>query len=196
MDGMNPIVDDFLRQTDKWQNEFKKLREIILEFRLTEELKWGVPCYTLEGKNVLLIHGFKEYCAILFLKGALFQDPHGILIQQTENVQAGRQMRFTNVREIQEKESWVKDFIRQAISVEQAGLQVKKTDRAELVFPEEVQRIFRENPAVKTAFEALTPGRQRAYQLYFSAPKQAKTREERIQKSIPKILIGKGLDDL
>jgi len=190
---MNPKVDGFLRKTKKWKEEFEKLRTIVLDCGLTEDFKWMHPCYTFQGKNIVLIHGFKEYCALLFHKGALLQDPHGILIQQTENVQAARQIRFTNVQEIMEREPILKAYIYEAIEVEKAGLQVEKN--TEWVIPEELQKKFDEVPALKTAFEALTPGRQRAYVLYFTQPKQSKTRESRVEKYVQKILDGKGLHD-
>ena len=196
---MNPKVDLFLSKAKKWQEEFEKLRMIILDFQLTEELKWGVPCYTFQNKNLVLMHGFKEYCALLFFKGALLNDPSGILIQQTENVQAGRQIRFTNVREIVAMEPILKAYIFEAIEVEKAGLKVLPLSRdkknTELLFPEELQNKLDENPALKTAFEALTPGRQRAYNFYFSEPKQSKTREARVEKCMQQILNGKGLND-
>ena len=192
---MNPKVDEFISKAQKWQEEFEKLRMIILNCQLTEELKWGVPCYTFENRNIVLIHGFKEYCAILFVKGALLQDANGILIQQTENVQAGRQIRFTNNQEIVEMEAILKTYIYEAIEVEKAGLEVNFKKNTEFIIPEEFQNKFDEIPALKTAFEALTPGRQRAYILYFSEPKQSKTRESRIEKCMQQILSGKGLND-
>jgi len=193
--NMNPKVDFFFNKAEKWQEEFEKLRTITLDCMLNEELKWGCPCYTFQNGNIVLIHGFKEYCALLFFKGALLQDSHGILVQQTENVQAGRQIRFTNVREIMEKEPVLKAYIYEAIEVEKAGLEVSLKKHAEYTIPEELQHKFDEVPALKAAFEALTPGRQRGYMLHFSAPKQAKTRESRVEKYIEKILMGKGLDD-
>ncbi len=192
---MNPKVDEYLKRAGKWQAESEKLRMIILDCNLTEELKWGVPCYTFQDSNIVLIHGFKEYCAILFVKGALLKDAHGILIQQTENVQAGRQIRFTGVQEIVELEPIIKAYILEAVEVEKSGLKVDFKKNTELRFPEEFQNRLDENPALKTAFEGLTPGRQRAYIFYFSQPKQSKTRESRVEKSIPQILDGKGLDD-
>jgi uncharacterized protein YdeI (YjbR/CyaY-like superfamily) len=195
MDGMNPKVDGFIARADKWQQEFCKLRSIVLDCGLTEELKWGVPCYTVEDKNVVLIHGFKEYCAILFVKGALLSDAKGILITQTENVQAARQVRFTNAREIDELEPILKAYIFEAIEAEKDGLKVKLKKTAEYALPDEFQNKLDENPELRTAFEALTPGRQRAYILYFSQPKQAKTREARVEKSTQQILEGKGLND-
>ena len=192
---MNPKVDGFLRKSKKWKEEFEKLRDIALDCELTEEMKWMHPCYTFEEKNIVLIHGFKEYCALLFHKGALLQDAHGILIQQTENVQAARQIRFTNVREIVEMEPILKAYICEAIEVEKAGLKVEFKKNAEFIIPEEFQKKLDEIPALKTAFEALTPGRQRAYILYFSNAKQSKTRESRVEKCMQQILNGKGLND-
>lgn len=193
--GMNPKVDEFIRNAPKWREEFTELRKIVLDCQLTEELKWGVPCYTFQGKNTVLIHGFKEYCAVLFFKGALLKDARGILVQQTENVQASRQIRFTNVQEIVGIEPILKDYIREAVEVEKAGLNVDFKKNAELTIPVELQSKFNEIPALKTAFGALTPGRQRAYVLYFSQPKQSKTRELRVEKCVPQILEGKGLHD-
>ncbi|MDL9996167.1 YdeI/OmpD-associated family protein [Bacillus stercoris] len=191
----NPKVDDFLNKAKKWKEEFEKLRAIILDCELTEDFKWMHPCYTYNNKNVVLIHGFKEYCALLFHKGALLQDAHGILIRQTENVQAARQIRFTNVQEINEMETILKAYIQEAIEVEKAGLKVEVNNNIELCIPEELQNKFDEIPELKTAFEALTPGRQRAYTLYFSQAKQSKTRESRVEKYVQKILDGKGLKD-
>lgn len=192
---MNPKVDDFIRKSKKWQEEFVSLRMIILDCQLTEELKWGVPCYTFQNSNIVLMHGFKEYCALLFVKGALLHDSHGILIQQTNNVKSGRQVRFTNLQEILSLEPVLKAYIHEAIEVEKAGLKVDFKRDAKLIFPVEFQNKLDEIPALKTAFEALTPGRQRAYNLYFSEAKQSKTREARVVKCIPQILNGKGLDD-
>ena len=192
---MNPKVDKYLSKVKKWQKEFKKLRMIILDCQLTEELKWGCPCYTFQKANIVLIHGFKEYCALLFFKGALLNDANGILIQQTENVQAARQIRFTNVREIVEMETILKPYIYEAIEVERAGLKVNFKKTIEFIIPEEFQKKLDKNPALKTAFDALTPGRQRAYIFYFSAPKQSKTRESRVEKCTQQILNGKGLND-
>lgn len=193
---LNPKVDEFLSKAQQWKEESEKLRSIIFDCgELTEDYKWMHPCYTLKGKNVVLIHGFKEYCALLFHKGALLQDPHGILIQQSENVQAARQIRFTNVQEIVEMETILKEYIMNAIEVEKSGLEVKLKETAEYIIPEELEDKFEEIPNLKTAFEALTPGRQRAYLLYFSAPKQSKTRESRVEKCIEQILGGKGLKD-
>jgi uncharacterized protein YdeI (YjbR/CyaY-like superfamily) len=171
------------------------LRKIILDCGLTEELKWGHPCYTFQKSNIVLIHGFKEYCALLFFKGALLKDANGILVQQTENVQAGRQIRFTNVREIVEMEPILKTYISEAIEVEKAGLEVDYKKTSEFKIPEEFQKKLDEIPALKTAFDALTPGRQRGYILYFSGAKQSKTRESRVEKCMRQILNGKGLND-
>jgi uncharacterized protein YdeI (YjbR/CyaY-like superfamily) len=192
---MNPKVDWFFEKADKWQAEFEHLRTLILDCGLTEELKWGCPCYTFQKSNVVLIHGFKEYCAILFMKGALLNDTNGILIQQTENVQAARQIRFTNLQEIIALESVLKTHIYEAIEVEKAGLKVEMTKSTDLVFPEELQQKLDTHPDFKAAFEALTPGRQRAYNLHFSQPKQAQTRVSRVEKCMPQILLGKGLND-
>ncbi|MGG2081438.1 YdeI/OmpD-associated family protein [Lysinibacillus pakistanensis] len=194
MNSMNPKVDEFISKAKKWQEEYRALRKIVHDCELTEEFKWMHPCYTLNNKNIVLIHGFKEYCALLFHKGALLQDTHGILIQQTENVQAARQIRFTNVQEIVEKEAIIKDYVSQAIAIEKAGLEVALKKDTETI-PDELQQKFEEEPALKTAFEALTPGRQRAYILYFSQPKQSKTRVSRIEKYTQQILNGKGLND-
>lgn len=191
----NPNVDFYFDKDQKWQEEIRKLRMLVLERPLTEELKWGVPCYTFQKNNIVLIHVFKEYCAILFVKGALLRDPNGILIQQTENVQAGRQIRFTSVQEIAAKETIIKDYINEAIDVEKAGLDIPFKKTAEYIIPEELQKKLDESPELKAAFNALTPGRQRGYILYFSAPKQSKTREARVEKNIQQILSGKGIDD-
>ena len=195
MISMNPKVDRFISETEKWQEEFEKLRMIILDCQLTEEFKWGNPCYTFQNSNIVLIHGFKEYCAILFMKGALLNDANGLLIQQTENVWSGRQIRFTNVREIVDMEPVLKAYIYEAIEIEKAGLEVPLKKHAEYTIPDELQHKFDEMPALKTAFEALSPGRQRAYIFNFSEPKQSKTRESRIEKWVPQILNGKGLND-
>ncbi|GAC1300929.1 MAG: YdeI family protein [Mucilaginibacter sp.] len=192
---MNPKVDFFFNKATKWQEELEQLRTIVLDCGLTEELKWGCPCYTFREANIVLIHAFKEYCALLFFKGVLLSDTHGILIQQTENVQVARQIRFTGISEITEKESIVKAYIYEAIEVEKAGLKAELKKTAEFKVPEEFQSKLDHIPALKTAFDALTPGRQRAYMLHFSAPKQSKTREARVEKCILKILDGKGLDD-
>jgi len=197
---MNPKVDFYFHKAQQWQEELEKLREILLDCGLSEVLKWGTPCYTYPvghgaEANIVLIHVFKEYCAVLFFKGALLQDPRGVLVQQTENTQATRQIRFTNLREIVAQEFILKDYVFEAIEVEKAGLKVAFKKTTEFAMPEEFQQKLAENPALETAFTALTPGRQRGYLLHFSAPKQAKTREARIEKYTPKILDGKGLDD-
>lgn len=192
---MNPQVDVYLSKAGKWQEEMEKLRMIILDCPLTEELKWGVPCYTFQKSNIVLIHAFKEYCAVLFVKGALLNDANGILIQQTENVQSGRQVRFTDVRQIIEMEPILKAYVNEAIEVEKAGLKVDFKKTEEYNIPEELQSKLDEIPVLNTAFNALTPGRQRAYIFYFSEPKQAKTREARIEKYMQQILSGKGLND-
>ena len=192
---MNPKVDGFLRGAKRWREEFEKLRTVCLDCGLTEELKWGKPCYSYQENNIVLIHGFKDYCALLFFKGALLKDPKGILVQQTENVQAARQIRFTNVREITEGEPVLKAYIKEAIAVEKAGLEVSYKKSSEFIIPEEFQNRLDESPALKTAFHALTPGRQRGYLLYFSGAKQSKTREARVEKCVQQILKGKGLND-
>ena len=192
---MNPKVDFYFSKSEKWQKEIEKLRTIVLDCQLNEELKWGVPCYTFQKSNIVLIHEFKEYCALLFFKGALLNDANGILIQQTENVQSARQIRFTHIQEIIDLESVLKTYIYEAIEVEKAGLKVELKKTKEFNVPEEFQTRLNEDHNLKTAFHALTPGRQRGYLLHFSAPKQSKTRESRIEKSIPQILNGKGLDD-
>lgn len=189
---MNPKIDAYINKAPKWQQEMEQLRKTILDCGLTEELKWGVPCYTFGQSNIVLMHVFKDYCALLFFKGALLNDANRILIQQTENVQAARQIRFTSVEEIVTMKSILKAYIHEAVEVEKAGL---KVNTAELVFPEEFRNKLAQIPALKTAFEALTPGRQRAYILYFSAPKQSKTRESRVEKCTQPILNGKGLND-
>ena len=191
----NPKVDGFLRKAKTWKAEFEELRKIVLDCGLTEDFKWMHPCYTHEGKNIVLIHGFKEYCALLFHKGALLKDDHGILIQQTENVQAARQIRFTSQQQIEEMQLILKAYVDEAVEIEKSGRQVEMKQHAEYVIPEELENKFAEIPDLKTAFEALTPGRQRAYIFYFSEPKQSKTRESRIEKYLPQILDGKGLKD-
>jgi len=195
---MNPKVDFYFDKVSKWQKEVRQLRTIVLSCGLNEELKWGVPCYIFQNSNIVLIHDFKEYCAVLFFKGALLNDPNGILIQQTKNVQAARQIRFTSVREIVEIKSVLKAYIYEAIEVEKAGLKVKYKKTKDFKIPEEFQKKLsaKGGPALKKAFTALTPGRQRAYIFYFSAPKLSKTREARVEKYLPHILKGKGLDDL
>jgi len=195
MNAMNPKVNFYFRKSQKWQEELEKLRAVVLDSPLTEELKWGVPCYTLQKKNIVLIHEFKDYCALLFVKGALLKDANGILIQQTENVQSARQIRFTNFREIVELEPILKAYIAEAIEVEKAGLKVNFKKAEEFSIPDEFLSKLEENPDLESAFYALTPGRQRAYLLYFSAPKQSKTREARVEKYTPQILSGRGLND-
>lgn len=195
MTETNPEVDFFFNKAKQWKQEFEALRPIILGCGLTEELKWGKPCYTIDGGNVLLIHGFKEYCAILFHKGALLKDPKGILVQQTENVQAARQIRFTDVKEITKLKTVLKAYIRDAIEVEKAGLKVEFKKSKEFVVAEEFQSELDGDAALKAAFEALTPGRQKGYLLYFSAAKQSRTRVARVEKCVPRILDGLGLDD-
>jgi uncharacterized protein YdeI (YjbR/CyaY-like superfamily) len=195
MSEKNHKVDFYFRNSKKWRPELETLREIVLDTPLTEELKWGVPCYTYQNKNVVLIHEFKEYCGILFVKGALLKDEQAILIQQTENVQAGRQIRFTKVQEILAIESSLKEYLAEAIEIEKAGLKVTFKQAVEFPVADEFQKQLDENPELSTAFYALTPGRQRAYLLFFSAPKQSKTREARVEKSAQQILDGKGLND-
>ena len=192
---MNPTVDFYFSKANKWQEEIRKLRMIILDCGLTEELKWGVPCYMFQKGNIVLVHVFKEYCAVLFFKGALLNDANGILIQQTKNVQAARQMRYTSFQEIVEMEAILKAYVYEAIEVEKAGLKVDLKKTTEFTMVQEFEKKLDELPALKTAFTALTPGRQRAYMLYFSAPKQSKTREARVEKSMQQILAGKGLND-
>jgi len=195
MKNRNPKVDFFFTKATKWQEEFRRLRTIILSCGLTEELKWGKPCYTFQQSNVVLIHGFKEYCALLLMKGALLKDAKRILIQQTENVQAARQIRFTNVQEIVKMERILKAYVKEAIEIEKAGLEVNYKKTSAFKVPEELQNKLDAIPALRTAFDALTPGRQRGYLLYFSGAKQSKTRESRVEKCMPQILKGKGLDD-
>ncbi len=195
MTDTNSKVDAFLTKAKKWREEFEALRAIILQCDLTEDLKWGQPCYTLGKTNVVLIHGFKEYCALLFFKGALLKDAKGVLVQQTENVQAARQLRFTNLKEIEKLKSTIKAYVKEAIKVEQSGLNIEFKKTSEFEVPEEFQTQLNKSSKLKKAFEALTPGRQRAYLLHFSAPKQSKTRESRVEKAIPYIIEGKGLND-
>lgn len=192
---MNPKVDFYFNKAKKWGEEYELLRMLMLNCQLTETLKWGVPCYMFETSNIVLIHGFKEYCALLFFKGALLKDPKGILIQQTKNVQSARQIRFTDVREIVKLESTIKSYIKEAIAIGKAGLKVPLKKTTEYSIPDEFQVRLKKMPALQTAFKALTPGRQRGYMLYFSSPKLSKTRESRIEKSIPLILKGKGIND-
>ncbi|RBQ03639.1 YdeI/OmpD-associated family protein [Pedobacter miscanthi] len=192
---MNPKVDFYFNKAKKWQEAVNLLRTIALDCGLTEELKWGCPCYTLNGNNIVLIHDFKEYCAFLFFKGALLKDKEAILIQQTENVQSSRQIRFTNALQIVEMKPILKAYILEAIEVEKAGLKVELKKTTEYAIPAEFQTKLDQIPDLKVAFEALTPGRQRGYLLYFSSAKQPKTREARVEKYMPQILNGKGLDD-
>lgn len=192
---MNPGVDWFFNKVTKWKEAYNSLREIILECDLDEELKWGCPCYTYNGKNILLIHGFKQYVGILFHKGALLKDQHKVLVQQTENVQSARQLRFTSINEIEKQKKLILNYTREAIQVEKAGLKVELKKTTEYKMPVEFKTVLDDMPELEKAFLSLTPGRQRGYLLYFSSPKQAKTRESRLEKYIPKILEGKGLDD-
>ncbi|MBS1772063.1 MAG: YdeI/OmpD-associated family protein [Bacteroidetes bacterium] len=192
---MNPKVDFFFDKPSQWQKEYAKLRTVALDCGLEEELKWGCPCYTFQGKNVVLIHGFKEYCAYLFFKGALLNDPNGILIQQTENVQLPRQVRFTNVKEIAKLASVLKTYIYEAIELDKAGIKIQLKKTKEYPVPEEFQKKLDKSAALRKTFEALTPGRQRGYLLHFASAKQSKTREARVEKAIPQILKGKGLED-
>jgi len=191
----NPKVDFYFNKAKKWGEEFELLRMLILDTGLTEALKWGVPCYMYEKSNIVLIHGFKDYCAVLFFKGALLKDPKGILIQQTKNVQAARQIRFTNVKEIVKVERTLKAYIKEAIAIEKSGVKVEYKKASEFKMAEEFQKHLNKNTTLKKAFYALTPGRQRAYLLHFSSPKLSSTRESRVEKSIPMILKGKGLND-
>ncbi|MDP2386349.1 MAG: YdeI family protein [Bacteroidota bacterium] len=192
---MNPKVDFYFTKAKKWQEEIRKLREIVLDCHLTEELKWGVPCYMFQNSNIVLIHVFKDYCAVLFFKGALLKDSKGVLIQQTENVQAARQIRFTNVKEIVKMKAILKAYIFEAVKIEEAGLKVPLKKTTDFKVPEEFQTKLDKLPTLKKAFAALTPGRQRAYIFYFSQAKQSKTRETRVEKYMPQIMDGKGLDD-
>jgi uncharacterized protein YdeI (YjbR/CyaY-like superfamily) len=192
---MNPAVDFYFIKAKKWQDEYLRLRDIVLSCGLDEELKWGCPCYTADDRNVVLIHGFKDYCALLFFKGALMKDQKGILIQQSKNVQAARQMRFTSIEEITTLEPTIKAYVKDAIRIEKSGVMVAFKKVAEYEMPDEFNRVLSENKSLKKAFSALTPGRQRGYLLYFGSAKQLKTREDRIEKYIGHILKGKGLDD-
>lgn len=191
----NPKVNFYFDKEKKWKEEISKLRATVLECGLTEELKWGSPCYTMEGDNIVLIHVFKEYCAVLFFKGALMKDPDGVLVQQTKNVQSARQIRFTNLREVTGAKTLLKNYIKEAVKVEKAGLKVSFKKPAEFEMAEEFQTKLDDFPALKKAFDALTPGRQRGYLLYFSSAKQSKTRESRVEKNMSRILAGKGLED-
>ncbi|MBY0479616.1 MAG: YdeI/OmpD-associated family protein [Chitinophagaceae bacterium] len=193
---MNPKVDWYFSKNERWEKEINKLRTIILDCGLTEELKWGCPCYTHQKNNLVLIHVFKEYCAVLFFKGALLSDANGILVQQTKNVQSARQLRFTGLQEIIKKENIIKAYIYEAIEVEKAGLKVTLKKTAEYTIPDEFQLKLQKKPALKKAFEALTPGRQKAYLFHFSQPKLSATRKARVEKYMQQILNGKGLKDL
>ncbi|TGM99837.1 YdeI/OmpD-associated family protein [Leptospira dzoumogneensis] len=192
---MNPKVDFFFNKAKQWKEEYESMRKIALASGLTEELKWGQPCYTFQNNNIVLIHGFKEYCAFLFFKGALLKDPKGVLIQQTKNVQSARQIRFTNLKEIDKLKTSLKSYIKNAIEVEKSGQKVNFKKTKEFDMPEEFLSKLEESPNLRSAFDSLTPGRQRGYLLHFSSAKQSKTREARIEKYIPHILKGKGLDD-
>jgi len=192
---MNPKVDWFFTKNTKWKEEYSELRTLVLDCGLTEELKWGCPCYTIQKSNIVLIHGFKDYCALLFMQGALLKDAKNILVQQTENVQSARQIRFANIQEILKNKTTIKAYIKEAIAVDKAGLKVELKKTTEYKIPIEFQNVLDDMPELKTAFKALTPGRQRGYLLYFSSAKQSKTRETRIEKYIEQILKGKGLDD-
>lgn len=195
MSEANPKVDFFFNKAKSWQQEYEQLRAIVLACDLVEELKWGVPCYTLDNANVVLIHGFKEYCALLFMKGALMKDPKAILVQQTENVQSAHQIRFTDVKQIEKLKTVIKTYIKDAIAVEKSGAKVEFKKATDFVVVEEFQRQLDQSTHLKEAFEALTPGRQKGYLLHFSSAKQSKTREARVEKAIPKILEGLGMDD-
>ena len=192
---MNPSVDFFFNKPSQWQEAYLQLRSIILSTGLTEELKWGKPCYTLNDNNVVLIHGFKEYCALLFHKGVLMKDPKGLLVQQTPNVQVARQLRFTDVKEIIKLKAVIKAYVKEAIAVEKSVEQAEMKKTSDFAIPDEFKNLLSKNAKLKKAFGALTPGRQRGYLLYFGSAKQAKTREARIEKYVPKILAGKGLED-
>ena len=192
---MNPKTDFFFQKASQWIKEYAKLRQLCLDSGLTEELKWGVPCYTWKEKNVVLIHGFKEYCALLFHKGVLLDDPENLLIQQTENVQSARQMRFTRLKDIVDMEDVIKKYLGKAIEVEKSGQTVELKKTKEYAVPEEFQSRLDENPSLKDSFNSLTPGRQRGYLLYFSSAKRSETRETRLEKHIPRIMDGLGLDD-
>ncbi|HEX7747725.1 MAG TPA: YdeI/OmpD-associated family protein [Bordetella sp.] len=192
---MNRSVDRFFQKAEKWRDEFARLREIVLGSGLSEELKWGQPCYLHQGRNVVLIHGFKDYCALLFMKGALMKDQAGALVQQTENVQSARQLRFAGLPEIVNAEALIASYVAEAVEVEKSGRKVQRKETAQFDVPEELLQRLDEDPAFKTAFEALTPGRQRGYLLHFASAKQARTRSARIEKAADRILAGKGLDD-
>ncbi len=195
MTEMNPKVEAFMAKTKTWREESEKLRSILHDFPLSEDLKWGKPCFAFQGSNFIIIIAFKEYCALAFFKGSLLSDPNGLLVKPGENTQGGRQIRFNNIQEIVALEPVIRAYIQEAIDVEKAGLQVDKTASKELVFPDELHQKFDEMPALAVAFQVMTPGRQRAYNMHFSAPKQSTTRMSRIEKCIPKILEGKGMND-
>jgi uncharacterized protein YdeI (YjbR/CyaY-like superfamily) len=195
MNRANPKVDFYFAKADKWPREFKRLRKIILGCGLAEELRWGCPCYTSGGSNIVLIHGFKDYCALLLFKGALLKDPAGVLVQQTKNVQSGRQIRFTSDRQIAEMEATIKSYVAEAVEVDKAGLKVPRKEPADFDVPEEFQAALDRSPKLRVAFEALTPGRRRGYLLHFGGAKQSKTRAARVDKYVGQILQGKGLDD-
>lgn len=195
MSTTHPKVDVFLQKTKKWKEEMTLLRAIVQECKLEEDFKWMHPCYTRDGANIVLIHGFKEYCALLFFKGVLLKDKKKVLIQQTENVQDRRQMRFTSIAEINKQKAFIKEYIKESVDIEKAGLKVEFKKTEEFHMPEEFEKKLSKNKTLKTAFEALTPGRQRGYLLFFAGAKQSQTREARIEKCIPNILKGKGLND-
>ena len=192
---MNPKVDWFFKKNTKWQEAYSELRIIVLDCGLAEELKWGCPCYTFKDSNIVMIHGFKDYCALLFMQGALLKDVKGIMVQQTKNVQAARQIRFTDIEGILKMKPTLKAYIKEATKLEKAGIKVGLKKTSEFYMPEEFKKVLKDMPALKKAFEALTPGRQRGYLLYFAAPKQTKTIEARIEKKLQQIINGKGLDD-
>ncbi|KAF2334044.1 YdeI/OmpD-associated family protein [Flavobacterium ginsenosidimutans] len=194
-DSANSKVDFYFEKAEKWKSELEQMRTIVLDCHLSEELKWGCPCYTFDNANIVLIHSFKEYCAFLFFKGALMKDPDNILIQQSENVQAARQVRFTNTQDILAKKEILKKYIFEAAEIEKSGQKVELKKVSEFEIAEELQNKFDTDSDFKKAFYTLTPGRQRAYLLHFSQPKQSKTREARVEKNIPRILDGKGLND-
>jgi uncharacterized protein YdeI (YjbR/CyaY-like superfamily) len=194
LSNQNAKVDGFLEHVEQWHEEFQALRKIVLDSELSEDLKWGQPCYTIDGRNVLILGGFKNYIALSFFKGALLKDQQGFLVQQTKNVQEARQFRFSSVDEILKMESVIKEYIKEAIQIEKAGMKVPVVEK-EMILPEELVQRFEEDVAFRDAFYSLTPGRQRAYAYYFSSAKQAKTRVSRIEKYVPKILEGKGMDD-
>lgn len=195
MQNTNPKVDWFFDKKTKWQEEYAALRDIVLDCWFTEELKWGCPCYTIGKNNIVLIHGFKEYGALLFMQGALLKDTKGLLVQQTKNVQAARQLWFSNIQDILKNKTVIKTYLKEAIKIDKAGLKVELKKTSEFNMPEEFKIVLKDMPELKEAFKALTPGRQRGYLLYFSSAKQSKTREARIEKYVEHILNGKGLDD-